>query len=106
MTGDQSANYAAFINSMSNDERITATHLSLLSALFVCWQINGGVKPFQVCRRKLMFLSKIASTATYHKCIKQLHSYGYIRYQSSYHPVKGSLVYWPIMKYSEQVQGD
>ncbi|HEY9002070.1 MAG TPA: hypothetical protein VIM89_12005 [Mucilaginibacter sp.] len=43
----------------------------------------------------LMDYSRIASKATYHKCIRDLDGYGYIRYQPSYHPKKGSLVYWP-----------
>jgi hypothetical protein len=41
-----------------------------------------------------MALSHIRSIATYHKCLGQLEVYGYIHYQPSYHPVKGSLVWW------------
>jgi hypothetical protein len=43
-----------------------------------------------------MAFSKVASIATYHKCIKELDEYGYIRYQPSYHPKLGSQVYWPV----------
>jgi hypothetical protein len=43
----------------------------------------------------LMGYSRIASVATYHKCIRELDEYGYIGYQPSYHPVNGSLIYWP-----------
>lgn len=39
-----------------------------------------------------MHVCKISSTATYHKCIKELHQYGYITYTPSYNPYKGSLV--------------
>ncbi|WP_454803175.1 hypothetical protein [Mucilaginibacter phyllosphaerae] len=46
-------------------------------------------------RRELMAFSKIASIATYHKCIRELDAFGYIRYQPSYHPKLGSRVYWP-----------
>jgi hypothetical protein len=42
-----------------------------------------------------MAFSKIASIATYHKCIRELDEYGYIHYQPSFHPAKGSLIYWP-----------
>jgi hypothetical protein len=80
---------------MKIDTRITATHISMFSALFVCWQASGFQNPFSVCRKKLMSFSKIASTATYHKCIKQLDDYGYIRYEPSFHPTKGSQVHWP-----------
>jgi len=39
-----------------------------------------------------MRISKISSKATYHKCLKNLHSLGYINYQPSYNPFKGSHV--------------
>jgi hypothetical protein len=48
-----------------------------------------------VTRRELMAFSKIASVATYHKCIRELDAFGYIRYYPSYHPKLGSQVYWP-----------
>jgi hypothetical protein len=40
-----------------------------------------------------MRISKISAKATYHKCIKDLHNFGYIQYIPSYNPFKGSLVY-------------
>ncbi len=40
-----------------------------------------------------MQIAKIRGYATYHKCIKDLHTYGYIEYLPSYHPALGSLVY-------------
>lgn len=42
-----------------------------------------------------MATSRIASTATYQKCIKELRDFGYIIYQPSYHPTKASTVDWP-----------
>jgi hypothetical protein len=86
--------YTALVKTMTNDKRITATHLSLVGALIVCWQASGFRNPFSACRKPLMAFSKIASTATYHKCIKQLNDYGYIRYKPSYHPVRGSQIHW------------
>lgn len=79
---------------MGQDQRLMAVHVSLFTALFIQWQRNEFVSPFPVTRRELMGFSKIASVATYHKCIKQLDAYGYIIYQPSFHPQKGSLVYW------------
>lgn len=40
-----------------------------------------------------MRISKISSKATYHKCLKNLHSLGYLNYEPSYNPFKGSHVY-------------
>ncbi len=89
------AGYAILIERMKKDGRLLPTHLSLFTGLYVCWQRNGFVSPFGVTRKTLMAFSKVASIATYHKCIKELDEYGYIRYQPSYHPKLGSQVYWP-----------
>ena len=40
-----------------------------------------------------MRVSKISAKATYHKCIKELNNYGYLRYEPSFNPIRGSLVY-------------
>lgn len=89
------AGYASLVKRMEKDDRLLPTHLSLFTGLFVCWQRNGFVSPFGVTRKTLMTFSKVASIATYHKRIKELDEYGYIRYQPSYHPKLGSQVYWP-----------
>ncbi|MBB5639103.1 hypothetical protein HDE68_005041 [Pedobacter cryoconitis] len=97
-TGIQSkaADYGKWVRRMGSDGRMLATHISLFTALFVCWQQSGFKNPFAVTRKKLMAFSRIASIATYHKCIRELDEFGYIRYQPSYHPLKGSLVWWPL----------
>jgi len=89
------AGYAKLLRSMSKDERLNATHVSLFTGLFGYWQRKGFANPFSVTRKTLMAYSKIASIATYHKCMKELDAYGYISYQPSYHPKLGSQVYWP-----------
>jgi len=91
----ETATYSKWIKRMAPDSRMLATHVSLFTALFVCWQRSDFNSPFPVNRKELMKLSKIASIATYHKCIRELDAYGYIRYQPSYHPKNGSQIYWP-----------
>ena len=80
---------------MAVDSRLLSTHVSLFTGLFACYGRSGFENPFPVNRKTLMAYSKIASIATYHKCIRELDAYGYIRYEPSFHPAKGSLVYWP-----------
>ena len=87
--------YTKLLRCMSKDERLNATHISLFTGLFVHWQRSGFTSPFAVTRKTLMSYSKIASIATYHKCMRELDAYGYISYQPSYHPKLGSQVYWP-----------
>lgn len=89
--------YQSGLTRIAKDTSLLATHISLFTAMFVCWQLNDYANPFRVNRRQLMAFGKIASIATYHKCIRELDSAGYISYQPSYHPFQGSLIYWPEM---------
>ncbi|MEN0056831.1 MAG: hypothetical protein AAGC65_24345 [Mucilaginibacter sp.] len=84
------AGYSKLLKRMSMDGRLNTTHVGLFSALFVQWQRAGFKNPFSVTRKTLMAFSQIASIATYHKCIKGLDDYGYIRYKPSYHTKLGS----------------
>ena len=49
-----------------------------------------------------MKVSKISSKATYHKCIKELNDWQYLKYKPSYNPFKGSLVYLFNTQYEEE----
>jgi hypothetical protein len=93
---DQLAAYTKQIRRMAKDQRLLATHVSLFTAMFVQCQQNGYTRPFAVTRKGLMAFSKIASVATYHKCIKELDEFGYIKYEPSFNPKSGSLIYWPV----------
>jgi hypothetical protein len=88
--------YTKLFRLLGKDERLFPTHVSLFSGLFIFWQRNGFKRPFQVSRSGLMAISRIASTATYQKCIKDLSSFGYIIYRPSYHPTRASSVDWPL----------
>jgi hypothetical protein len=90
----QVKNLNVLLKRISNDKQLLATHVSLFTALYICWQRSDLSIPFSVNRKELMAFSKIASVATYHKCIKQLDELGYIHYKPSYHPKAGSLIYW------------
>jgi len=74
------------------DERINVWHISAYTAILQLWYQGDFRNPVFITRRKIMELSHIGSIATYHKCIKQLEQYGYIRYNPSYHPLSGSQV--------------
>jgi len=54
------------------------------------WNQNRFQNPIGISRDELMRISKISSTATFHKCIKELSTKGYVIYSPSYNPFKGS----------------
>jgi hypothetical protein len=93
---NQLAGFSKMVRRMGKDTRLLATHISLCTALFACWQKNEFISPFPVTRKQLMAFSRIASVATYHKCIKELNDFGYIQYQPSFSPKQESQVYWPL----------
>ncbi len=62
-------------------------------ALFQSWNINRFQNPISITRNEVMRISKIFSKATYHKCVNELHQKGYINYEPSHNPFKGSLIW-------------
>ncbi len=81
-----------FFEKVAIDRTLNPTHVSLYIALFQFWNCNRFKNPISINRDEVMRISKISSKATYHKCLKNLHSLGYINYQPSYNPFKGSHV--------------
>lgn len=83
---------SAFFEKILKEESIKPTHICLYFSLFHLWNFNGYKNPISISRKKLMKISKINSFATYHKCLKELHQLGYIYYEPSYNPFKGSRI--------------
>jgi hypothetical protein len=84
---------SGFFQKVAADNRLNPTHVSLYMAIFQFWNSERFQNPVSISRQELMRISKISAKATYHKCIKDLHNFGYIQYLPSYNPFKGSLVY-------------
>jgi hypothetical protein len=81
-----------FLNRMADDQRLNTSHISLCFALIICWNDQKHKLPFKISRRILMDYGKIGSISTYHICIKDLISFGLIKYAPSYDPYQGTLV--------------
>lgn len=73
---------AAFYDKAGADNRISPVHISLYFALLhdAC---NTGVDLLLPMRDHLMQRCKVYSTVTYHRCLRELHNYGYIDYRPS-----------------------
>ena len=81
-----------FFEKVSADYDLNPTHISLYMAIFQLWNQNRFQNPIIISRDELMRISKIASTATYHKCMKDLTERGYVIYKPSFNPFKGSIL--------------
>lgn len=82
-----------FYKSIQYDARIGVTHISIYMALFQYWNLNHFQNPVSITRNEVMQIAKINGRATYHKCIRELEEYGYIKYIPSFNPFLKSLVY-------------
>ncbi|MFA6059609.1 MAG: hypothetical protein WC756_15490 [Taibaiella sp.] len=79
--------------SLSEDQQLSVRHIGIYFALLNLWYRNKLESPFRITRKGVMQLARIGSIATYHKCIADLADRGYITYQPSYDPYKGSCIY-------------
>lgn len=84
---------SAVFEQIDTEKKLTPYHISLYMALFRRWNLNFFKNPISVSRDELMRLAKIGSVNTYTKCLKELERLGYIRYEPSYNPHRGSLIY-------------
>lgn len=75
------------------DIRLSPFHVSLYYALFHVWNQSMFSTPISIARAEIMKSAHIGSANTYVKCLKELNNFGYIKYEPSYNPMKGSLVY-------------
>lgn len=93
----QKVNYIVHLNNafqkLNQDTRLSPFHISLYYSLFQYWNISKFRNPISISRDDQMQASKIGSVNTYLKCLKELDHWGYIKYEPSHNPMKGSLVY-------------
>ncbi|MBW4361077.1 transcriptional regulator [Flavobacterium taihuense] len=81
-----------FFDRIVQDRSLNPTHISLYIALFQFWNVNRFKNPISITRDEVMRISKICSKATYHKCMRELNDKGYVKYEPSFNPFKGSMV--------------
>jgi len=82
----------SFFAAIREDHRIGISHVSLYMALFHFYNLNQFQNPISITRAAVMEVAKISGLATFHKCIKDLAEFGYIRYEPSYNPLISSKV--------------
>lgn len=93
-----------FFERVAKDRLLNPSHIALYIAIFQFWNLNRFRNPISISRDELMRISKISSKATYHKCLKLLHAHGYLRYEPSYNPYRGSHVH--LFNFAEDLKPD
>lgn len=92
-----------FYTLVVQDATIGSSHISLYMALYLLWSRNNWATPILIKRHEVMRLAKIGSSATYHKCLKQLIEIGCVIYVPTPDPAQKSKVY---LAKREQHKGD
>lgn len=83
-----------FFEAIETDARISITHIGIYAALLQYHIQAGSINPIQVFSHEIMSIAKISSAITYHKYVRDLSDYGYIRYEPSFNRTKGSRIYF------------
>lgn len=92
MSKVDSLRLAGYLRRITADTRVNTSHLSIYMALLTCWQDQNYPGQFKISRKEVMQLSKIAAISTYHRCMKEMISFGYFKYEPEYDSYKGSKV--------------
>jgi hypothetical protein len=90
-----------FFAAIEKDARISTTHIGIYAALLQYWQKNGYPNPLCVYSYEIMSIAKISAQATYHRTIKQLNEFGYIKYEPSFKRNQPSKLYLELNKYTK-----
>lgn len=85
-----------FFLAIEKDPRISITHIGIYAALLQYWKEQNYVNPVQAFSYQIMQIAKISASATYHKCIRDLNDFGYIKYEPSFKRNQGSRIYFSI----------
>jgi hypothetical protein len=83
-----------FFTAVDGDPRISITHIGLYAALLQYWSEHRFENPVYVFSYEIMKIAKISASTTFHKAIRELSEYGYIKYEPSFKRNKGSKVYF------------
>ncbi len=83
-----------FFSAIENDCRISITHIGIYAALLQYWSDHHFENPVHVFSYDIMRIAKISASTTFHKAIRELSEYGYIKYEPSFKRNRGSKVYF------------
>jgi hypothetical protein len=68
------------------DDRMTCFHLAIYMSLFYHWNKKKFMSNMPISRDDVMQIACVGSYNTYYRCLKDLHTWGYITYVPSNHP--------------------
>ena len=82
-----------FLKAINNDHRVNTKHIAVYMTLYKLWLEKKCSNPIEIVSHKVMKAAKISSSSTWHKTIRSLDEYGYIRYEPTFNRMRCSKVY-------------
>jgi len=82
-----------FFDAIEHDGRISITHIGVYAALLHFWKLTDYEIPFLAFSYDIMKIAKVSSDKTYRRCAKDLHQFGYIKYEPSYKKNRASKIW-------------
>jgi hypothetical protein len=83
---------AQFLKKMQSDPRIRTTHIAAYMALYQLWLNQGCPESIEIKGKQVMHLAKISSSATWHRAVRFLSTYGYILYRPTFNKMASTIV--------------
>lgn len=83
---------SAFLYKSAKDTRISIAHIGLYATLLEIRRERGFTNPLRVYSREIKPVARISSSATYHRLIRDLDAFGYLRYSPSFYKGKPSTI--------------
>jgi hypothetical protein len=74
----------SFFSKAESDRWLTPHHQNLYLLFFRIWNTQGFKPTFHIDRDDIMRKARIGSKDTYYRCLKELHTGGYLIYQKSH----------------------
>src|SRR5690554_6848008 len=71
-----------FFKLVENDKRLQSHHICIYTVLLHFWNTNRFEVPISISKEIMLQYSKIGSTHTYYKRVRELHSWGYLIYEA------------------------
>ena len=96
---------SGFYSLILQNGTVGCSHVSLYMAFYQLWSQGNWTSPILVKRGEVMQLAKMGSSATYHRCLKQLIAIGCLLYEPSANPAQKSKVYLVQREQPENVSG-
>lgn len=86
--------FSDFFAAISNDYRISSTHIGIFAALLHYKLEKGFTNPIHAFSADIMEIAKISAPKTYRKCMQDMSAYGYLRYEPSFKKNQPSKIYF------------